>query len=96
MDEKQLSELSLDQKSGLSEAHRSLRTALQFSGAEGVPRTLLITSRSLSEGKSTTPFKLAQDFGALGTRVLVIDADLRKPNLHRLFDLLTQLALAIC
>ncbi|RVC30232.1 polysaccharide biosynthesis tyrosine autokinase, partial [Mesorhizobium sp. M7A.F.Ca.CA.004.04.2.1] len=76
-----------DQKSGLSEAYRSLRTSLQFSGAEGAPRSLLVTSSEPSEGKSTTSFKLGQDFAALGARVLLVDGDLRKPNLHRLFGL---------
>lgn len=76
-----------DPKSGLSEAYRSLRTSLQFSGAEGAPRSLLITSSEPSEGKSTTSFKLGQDFAALGARVLIVDGDLRKPNLHRLFGL---------
>lgn len=85
VDEKQLVESLGDQKSSLSEAHRSLRTALQFSGTDGAPRTLLVTSAEPSEGKSTTSFKLAQDFAALGAQVLIIDADLRKPNLHRLF-----------
>ncbi|RVA03370.1 polysaccharide biosynthesis tyrosine autokinase [Mesorhizobium sp. M7A.F.Ca.US.001.02.1.1] len=76
-----------DQKSGLSEAYRSLRTSLQFSGVEGAPRSLLVTSSEPSEGKSTTSFKLGQDFAALGARVLLVDGDLRKPNLHRLFGL---------
>jgi capsular exopolysaccharide synthesis family protein len=83
--DKTLSESIQDQKSALSEAHRSLRTALQFSGTDGVPKTLLVTSAEPSEGKSTTSFKLAQDFAALGAEVLLIDGDLRKPNLHRLF-----------
>jgi capsular exopolysaccharide synthesis family protein len=85
VDDKTLGDSISDQKSGLSEAHRSLRTSLQFSGAEGTPRTLLVTSSEPSECKSTTTFKLAQDFASLGTRVLAIDGDLRKPNLHRLF-----------
>lgn len=75
-----------DPKSALSEAYRSLRTSLQFTGTEGAMRTLLVTSAEPSEGKSTTVFKLAQDFSALGRSVLVIDADLRKPRLHRIFN----------
>lgn len=94
VDDKQLLESLGDQKSGLSEAHRSLRTALQFSGTDGVPKTLLVTSAEPSEGKSTTSFKLAQDFAALGAQVLVIDADLRKPNLHRLFGLSNTMGLS--
>lgn len=71
--------------SGLSEAYRSLRTSLQFSGSEGMPRTLLVTSAEPGEGKTTTVYKLAHDFALLGQSVLVIDGDLRKPSLHRLF-----------
>ncbi|MER8639792.1 polysaccharide biosynthesis tyrosine autokinase [Mesorhizobium sp. M1273] len=87
VDDRELTASIADQKSGLSEAYRSLRTSLQFSGAEGAPRSLLVTSSEPSEGKSTTSFKLGQDFAALGARVLVVDGDLRKPNLHRLFGL---------
>ncbi|MER9133410.1 polysaccharide biosynthesis tyrosine autokinase [Mesorhizobium sp. M0768] len=87
VDDRELVASIADQKSGLSEAYRSLRTSLQFSGAEGAPRSLLVTSSEPSEGKSTTSFKLGQDFAALGARVLIVDGDLRKPNLHRLFGL---------
>lgn len=73
-------------KSSISEAYRSLRTSIQFAGAEGNLRTLLVTSAMPSEGKSTTVHKLAQDFAALGKKVLVIDADMRRPNLHRIFN----------
>ena len=75
-----------DPKSALGEAYRSLRTSLQFTGTEGNPRSLLVTSSEPSEGKSTTAFKLAQDFGSLGLQVLLIDADMRKPNIHRFFN----------
>ncbi|MBN9220049.1 MAG: polysaccharide biosynthesis tyrosine autokinase [Mesorhizobium sp.] len=87
VDDRELVASITDQKSGLSEAYRSLRTSLQFSGAEGAPRSLLVTSSEPSEGKSTTSFKLGQDFAALGAKVLLVDGDLRKPNLHRLFGL---------
>ena len=83
-----------DQQSALSEAYRSLRTSIQFSGAEGVPRTLLVTSSEPSEGKSTTVFKLGQDFAILGTNVLIIDGDFRKPSLHRLFGLSNTIGLS--
>ncbi|KFN51445.1 hypothetical protein P873_02615 [Arenimonas composti TR7-09 = DSM 18010] len=72
-----------DPRSAFAEAYRSLRTALQFATESGVPRSLLITSASPSEGKSTTAFMLAQNFAQLGKRVLIIDADLRNPSLHR-------------
>lgn len=82
VDDAKLSEQMSDQKSSLSEAYRSLRTSLQFTGTDGNPRSLLVTSSEPSEGKSTTAYKLAQDFGSLGLRVLIVDADLRKPSLH--------------
>lgn len=71
--------------SAISEAFRSLRTALSFSGSNGTPRTLAITSSEPSEGKSTVAQKLAQDFAALGVRTLLVDCDMRRPNQHRLF-----------
>lgn len=74
-----------DNKSSISEAFRSLRTSLQFTGTEQAMRTILVTSAEESEGKSTVACKMAQDFAALGRKVLVIDADLRKPCMHRLF-----------
>lgn len=94
VDEKEILNALADQRSGLSEAYRSLRTALQFSGADGMPRTLLVTSSEPSEGKSTTAFKLAQDFASLNTSVLLVDADMRKPNLHRMFGLDNTLGLS--
>jgi succinoglycan biosynthesis transport protein ExoP len=94
VDEKEIVSALADQRSGISEAYRSLRTALQFSGTEGMPRTLLVTSSEPSEGKSTTAFKLAQDFASLNTSVLLVDADMRKPNLHRLFGLDNTLGLS--
>lgn len=83
-----------DPKSGLSEAYRSLRTSIQFSGTEGMPKTLMVASSEPGEAKSTTTRKLAVDFGALGTKVLIIDADMRKPTMHRQFGLDNTLGLS--
>jgi len=74
-------------RSAFAEAYRSVRTALQFATDKGVPRTLLVTSCGQGEGKSTTVASLAQNFAQLGKRVLVIDADLRKPSMHQLFGI---------
>lgn len=86
-----VAEIDLEQQltnpqSALSETYRSLRTSLQFSGAEGAPATLLVTSSEPGEGKSTTVIKLAEDFASLGGRVLIVDADMRKPSIHRRFN----------
>jgi capsular exopolysaccharide synthesis family protein len=74
-----------DPRSPISEAYRSLRTALQFSTASGMPRTLLVTSSRASEGKSTSAVMLSRNFAQMGLRVLLIDGDLRKPSLHNYF-----------
>jgi polysaccharide biosynthesis transport protein len=69
-------------RSHLSEAYRSLCTALQLSSDKGLPKTLLVTSAGPREGKSTTSVTLARHFGNLGLKVLLVDADMRKPSLH--------------
>lgn len=75
--------LMTDPRSAFAEAYRSLRTALQFATDRGVPRTLLVTSSSMAEGKSTTAYVLACKFAQLGKRVLLVDCDLRNPSLHK-------------
>ncbi|MBX9757154.1 MAG: polysaccharide biosynthesis tyrosine autokinase [Beijerinckiaceae bacterium] len=72
-----------DVTSPIAEAYRSLRTALQFSTEEGAPKTLLVTSSRPGEGKSTTAASLAYNFAQLGMKVLLVDADLRNPSMHR-------------
>ena len=72
-----------DQRSSFAEAHRSVRSALQFSTDHGVPGVILLTSATPGEGKSTTALALARTFRQLGKRVLLIEADLRNPSLHR-------------
>ena len=83
-------------RSAFTEAYRSVRTALQFSTASGVPRTLLVTSSVPGEGKSTTAFTLAHNFAQLGKRVLLIDADLRNPSLHRTLGMDNEAGLSNC
>jgi len=72
-----------DVRSAFSEAYRSVRTALQFATASGVPRSLLITSASPSEGKSTAAITIGRNFSQIGKRVLLIDSDMRKPSIHK-------------
>lgn len=76
-----------DVRSGFSEAYYSLRTALQFSTANGAPRSLLITSARASEGKSTTAYAVALNLAKIGKRVLLADGDLRNPSMHRMLGL---------
>lgn len=76
---------SADLRSPFSEAYRSVRTALQFSTPHGLPRTLLITSAGPGEGKTTTAAELARNIAQLGRRVVLVDADLRSPSLHKIF-----------
>jgi capsular exopolysaccharide synthesis family protein len=72
-------------KSPAAEAFRTLRTSLAFASPEPV-RTLLVTSAAPEEGKSTVVSNLAVVMAQAGKRVLVVDADLRKPQQHRVFE----------
>ena len=80
-------ELALSENADLSspfaEAYRSLRTTLQFSTPEGMPKVLLVTSTAVGEGKSTTALSLATHITQTGKTVLLIDCDLRKASLHK-------------
>lgn len=72
-----------DPKSPMSEAYNSLRGSLLYSTTEGLPRVMLVTSAQPSEGKTTSSQAIAAGFARMGKRVLLIDADLRRPSLHR-------------
>ena len=80
-------EVHEDPRSTLAEAYRSVRTALQFSTAEGAPKRLVVTSTTRNEGKSTTSLALAINFAQMGQRVLLIDGDMRNPTIHKLLGI---------
>jgi capsular exopolysaccharide synthesis family protein len=84
------SDLSLfgqDRKSALAEAYYSIRASLDYATASGTPTCLQVTSSQPSEGKSTTASSLGRDYARIGKRVLLVDADLRRPTLHRYFGI---------
>ena len=71
-----------------AESYRSLRSALLFLAAEGDrPKVLLVTSAVPNEGKSTIATNLARSLALGGSRVLLVDGDLRKGHLHQLLEL---------
>ncbi|MEJ7584426.1 MAG: polysaccharide biosynthesis tyrosine autokinase, partial [Acidimicrobiales bacterium] len=82
-----------DPKSPAAEAYRSLRTTVQFLGLERSLRTLHVTSPSAAEGKSTTIANLAVALAGAGRRIVVVDADLRRPRLHAFFGLRQEIGL---
>ena len=72
-----------DPTSALSESYRSFKTALSLSTAGGYPKILQITSSGIGEGKTTTAIGVALTFIQSGAKVLLVDADLRNPSVHR-------------
>ncbi len=76
-----------DPRSGLAEAYRSLCTSLQFTTERGLPRSIAITSGGPGEGKSLTSFAICQHFARMGLKVLLVDADLRNPSIHKKLQL---------
>ncbi|EIZ79040.1 exopolysaccharide biosynthesis protein [Novosphingobium sp. Rr 2-17] len=75
----------LDTRSLLVEAYHTIRSSVELSSNQGLPKSLVITSSNKGEGKSTTSFALARDFARLGRKVLIVDADLRRPSLASFF-----------
>lgn len=76
----------VDPKSPVSEVFRALRTNLQFMNRSKNSQTILITSTIQAEGKSWTTANLATTFAQTGRRVVIVDADMRKPRQHKIFS----------
>ncbi|MBD1382671.1 CpsD/CapB family tyrosine-protein kinase [Metabacillus arenae] len=74
-------------KSPISEQFRTVRTNIQFSSVDSYIRSILVTSAGPGEGKSTTAANLAVVFAQQGKKVLLVDADLRKPTVQYTFRL---------
>ncbi|WP_010630810.1 CpsD/CapB family tyrosine-protein kinase [Sporolactobacillus vineae] len=78
---------SLQENDSLSEQYRTLRTNISFAKAGGGLKLIVVTSAEAGEGKSTTASNLAAVMAQQGKRVLLIDADTRKPSQHSFFSM---------
>ncbi len=73
-------------RSPISEAYRTLRTNLEFTSLDKLIRSMVVTSASPEEGKSTTLANLAVTIAQAGKKVILVDCDLRRPSLHQVFN----------
>lgn len=78
---------SADSRSALAESYRQLRTSVLLSKAGRAPKTLLVTSSLPGEGKTTTAINMATSMAQTDAKVLIVDADMRRPRMHTIFHL---------
>jgi succinoglycan biosynthesis transport protein ExoP len=76
-----------ERRSDIAEAFRSVRTSLMFSSPEGLPKVIMVTSTIPGEGKTTIASNLALVMADNGARILLVDADLRKHRIHKVFGI---------
>ena len=76
-----------DPRSPASEAYRALRTNIQFAGLDQPCRCIVVTSATAGEGKTTSVANFGAVSAQAGSRVCLVDSDLRRPSLHRIFGL---------
>lgn len=69
------------------ESYHLLRTNLRFAWVDNTPKTVMVTSAEMGEGKTTVLSNLGVALAITGKRVILVDADLRRPQLHRRFGL---------
>ena len=74
-------------QSSLAESYRNIRTNVQFADVDRPLKTVVVTSANPSEGKSTTVSNLAISFAQAKKKVLLIDADMRRPSIHKFFNM---------
>ncbi|MEA2040481.1 MAG: polysaccharide biosynthesis tyrosine autokinase [Thermodesulfobacteriota bacterium] len=81
-------------KSTASEAYRGIRTNILLSSADSAPQVILTTSSGPREGKTITTVNLAITMAQSGSRVVVVDADMRRPKIHRMFGIKRDIGLS--
>lgn len=84
----------LAKNSDVAEAYRTVRTAIYFGVPVGEAKRILVTSPAPGDGKTTCASNLAIAIAQSGQRVVLLDADFRKPTLHRVFDLSKEIGLS--
>jgi capsular exopolysaccharide synthesis family protein len=81
-------------KSIISEAYGALRTSILLSSANSPPKTILVTSSQPEEGKTATAINIAITLAQLGEKVLLLDTDLRRPKIAKIFKIFNKFGIS--